>query len=427
MADRLLIHADRIFDGEDLRDDRVAVVEGARVVDVVPAGQVDPAAPVRRFPGGTLIPGLIDAHAHLGVTTMGTDHASVLDKAAAIFRNVSDALQQGYTTVRDLGGVDGALARLVDDGDVPGPTVLPSSHLLCQTGGHGDQREPFSWHGDARDTHAGLPGLHQFSRTCDGAVGFRAGAREAFRRGATQLKLCLSGGIVSHSDRLEDVQLSGDEIEAVVAEAQARGTYVTAHAFTAAAVRHGLRHGVTCFEHGTFLDEETVELLAAHDIPVVPTLSVVPRLRTNQVAWGIPDTALARLDEVDEANRRAVSMLAAYGVRIGSGSDAIGPDQSGRSLEIVAKAAELGGLVALRSATSVNASILGLAERGSVRAGSRADLVVVPGDPVRTPAVLLDVASRGVVIQAGHTVHVGANASADWSTALDREHLHSDA
>lgn len=419
MHDRLFLHADRVFDGEDLREDHVVVVDGAQVVDVVPVGQVGAGAAVRRFAGGTLVPGLIDAHAHLGVTTMGTDHASVLDKAAAIFRNAAEALQQGYTTVRDLGGVDGALARLVANGDVPGPTVLPSAHLLCQTGGHGDQRDPFSWHGEARDTHAGLAGLHQFSQACDGADGFRAGAREAFRRGATQLKLCLSGGIVSHSDRIEDVQLAGDEIEAVVAEARARGTYVTAHAFTAAAVRHGLRHGVTCFEHGTFLDEETVTLLAEHDVPVVPTMSVVPRLRTHQVAWGIPDSALARLEEVDEANRRAVALLAAHGVRIGSGSDAIGPDQTGRSLEIVVKAAVVGGLAALRSATSVNASILGLEDRGAVRAGGRADLVVVGGDPVAEPELLLDVAAGGVVLQGGRVAHVGAHVPADWSTALD--------
>lgn len=398
------LHPDRVFDGEDVRHDVVLSITGTTIGEVIAAAELGELPPgYERLPGCTVLPGLIDAHSHLGVTTMGPDTGSVLDKAAAILHNAATALDTGYTTVRDLGGVDGALAALIDSGRARGPDVLASGPILCQSGGHGDQRDPFAWpHGHHTP---GMAGLHQFSLPCDGADGMRRGAREAFRRGARQLKLCLSGGIVSHSDSLEDVQLSGDEIAAAVAEAAARSTYVTAHAFTAASIRHGLAYGVRCFEHGTFLDDATAQLMAEHDVALVPTISVVPRLRTHQKEWGIPDSAVRRLDEVEAANERAVLIAREHGLRIGSGSDAIGPDQSQRSLEIVTKAEILGATAALRSATSVNASILGLDDRGRVAAGLRADLLVVHGDPTTDPRLLLD---RSKIVD---VVHCGANLS----------------
>jgi imidazolonepropionase-like amidohydrolase len=116
---------------------------------------------------------------------------------------------------------------------------------------------------------------------CDGPDEVRVAVRNAFRRGATQIKMCVSGGVVSLTDSLEDTQFTVEELRAAVVEAQARDTYVTAHAHNARSILNGLEAGLECFEHGTFLDEETAAKLVAADVALVPTLAVIELMSTN--------------------------------------------------------------------------------------------------------------------------------------------------
>src|SRR5262249_16300847 len=152
---------------------------------------------------------------------------------------------------RDTGGIDGGVATAVEMGLVRGPRILPSGPLICQTGGHGDDRNPFGLH---PHDHAGVPGLGQVSLPCDGPDEVRLAARTVLRGGASQVKVCVSGGVVSLTDRIEDAQFTVEELMAAVQEADARETYVTAHAHNVRGIRNGLDAGVSCFEHGTFLD-----------------------------------------------------------------------------------------------------------------------------------------------------------------------------
>jgi len=209
-------HASVLIDGEHIR----------AVGDVPPPRDAD----VVDLDGLTLLPGLIDAHTHLGlVSVIDPGPVPVAVAAAQIFQNVELALLSGHTTVREVGGLDGGVAQAIDAGLIPGPRLLPSGPALCQTGGHGDLGPPFLPH-DHR--HVGTPGLSQMSVVCDGPDEVRVAARTAFRRGATQLKVCISGGVVSFTDRLEDTQFTVEELRAAVDEARARDTYVTAHAHT---------------------------------------------------------------------------------------------------------------------------------------------------------------------------------------------------
>src|SRR5581483_8586507 len=147
-------------------------------------------------------------------------------------------------------GIDGGVAQAVELGIVRGPRIFPAGPVICLTGGHSDLGIPWAPHHHT----GGVPGLSQVSLVGDGPEEVRRNARIAFHRGATQLKVCVSGGVLSFSDRLEDTQFTVEELKAAVAEAKARGTYVAAHAHGVDGIRNALEAGVESIEHGTFLD-----------------------------------------------------------------------------------------------------------------------------------------------------------------------------
>ena len=356
-----------------------------------------------------LIPGLIDAHTHLGVLSMDFGvPGTIMETAAQILRNARLCLDEGFTTVRDVGGVDGALGRAISRGLTLGPRLFPSGPILTQTGGHADRRSPMrSEHvmccgASMRD---GLSGLSEFALTCDGPDQVTMSAREAFRRGATQLKMCLSGGIVSHSDSILDRQFSTEEISAAVAEASARGTYVTAHAFSSDSILRGIEAGCRCIEHGSFADDSILEVMAARDVALVPTLSTPTMIKEKHDELGIPESVLPSLEEVERANESVVSRAELAGVRIGLGSDLIGQEQRGRLMEVGIRAGMSGFSAAIMSATRVNASILGQSHRlGRLSEGYQADLIGITrvpegiDDPLTAKDVRL-VVKAGVIVK----------------------------
>ena len=199
--------------------------------------------------GRTVLPGLIDAHVHvkawhadLGIVPRRPASYTAL-KAAGLLEAM---LRRGFTTVRDAGGADAGLAAAVADGTIPGPRLFFCGHAISQTGGHGDAREA----GDDRHAGAG-DGL---SRIADGVDAVRQAARDELRRGAHFIKVMVSGGISSPTDRLGSLQYSPDELAAFVEEATNAGRYVTGHAYTAASVTRAARAGFRCVEHANLID-----------------------------------------------------------------------------------------------------------------------------------------------------------------------------
>jgi imidazolonepropionase-like amidohydrolase len=379
----------------------VVVVEGERIAQV---GGRAPSGTELDLGGLTIVPGLIDAHAHLTLVDLADlsgHRVPVAVTAARIFHVCDVALDAGFTTVRDAGGADGGLATATAVGLVRGPRILPSGPILCQSGGHGDLRDPFDHHG--RDD--GLAGLVQPSMRIDGADSARLAAREAFRRGATQLKVAVSGGVVSSTDRIEDTQLTVDELRAVVAEADARDTYVLAHAHNVGGIRNGLAAGVRSFEHASLLDEDTANEIAVAGAYVVPTLAVLHVMPREWEDWGLSEAVLSRLEGLEDAMGRSVKLAAAAGVPLGSGSDLLGPEQGHRGLELTLKSRLLGPMAALVSATRTNAELLRREnDIGTISEGKLADLVVFDGDPLQDPE-LFDQPDRVVlVIQGGNVV-----------------------
>lgn len=391
-----------VFDGAGAEPHSAEVVtEGDRIVSV--GGSVPAAVERIDVSGLTVLPGLIDAHAHPGLPWPGTGagEVSAAEVAGLMFQHCSDMLDAGFTTVRFVGGVDGGLVRAVERGYVRGPRVITAGPLLCQCGGHGHYAPTFS---DGEPPPATwLPGLIVLSRVCDGPEEVRRAAREAFRQGATFLKMCVTGGVVSVSDGLEDTQFTVEEIRAAVEEASARGSYVTVHAHNNAGIRNALDAGAKGIEHGTDLSEENAARMAAQGVALVPTLNVVHQLAEK--ALDIGPVEGDRLTAVREGMERAIKVALAAGVTVGAGSDLIGAVQQRRGLEVALRARVTSPMEALTAMTSTNARVLRDPGAGRVAAGLRADLVAVDGDPLADPELLADpmrvvlVVKEGVVVK----------------------------
>jgi imidazolonepropionase-like amidohydrolase len=357
--------------------------------------------------GLTMTPGLIDAHVHLGLSSpiqpQFSFRISAAELAADIFATAGAALDAGFTTVRDTGGIDGGVVTTIAKGKIRGPRVLSCGPVQCQTGGHGYYGA--EWEPTELWSSHHVPGLCALSMMSGNADELRSNVREAFRRGASFLKLCVTGGVVGAHDRLTDTQFTVEEIAVAVQEAAARHTYVTVHAHNNEGIRNAVEAGVRCVEHGTDLDESTATLMAAREVALVPTFAVVEQLLHDTAGAGLDASTRDRVLGVRERMTEALAVAKEAGVRIGLGSDLIGPAQNRRGEELRLRAKLETPMEALVAATRTNAEILGLSGRAGVIApGAQADLVLWNGNPVEDPELFADPANAVLVLQAGRIV-----------------------
>jgi imidazolonepropionase-like amidohydrolase len=366
------------------REDHHVLVEDGLIREVSDRPLDSAAAETIDLDGGTLMPGLIDAHVH----ALAVDHAlarlserpqSLLMLQAA--RGLEAMLMRGFTTVRDAGGADGGLAEAIDAGLVRGPRLFPSGQALSQTGGHGDLRpRTRSVSVVACACCEGGAGL---ARIADGVAECRRAARDELRKGATQIKIMASGGVASPHDPIWNLQYSEDEVRAIVEEARAWHTYVMAHAYSPEAIRRSVDFGVRSIEHGNLIDRETAEHVARAEAFVVPTLVTYDALHRFGRELGFAEASLQKLDEVRGAGLRSLEILQRAGVGIGFGTDLLGPMQRHQGHEFTLRAEAMKPFDIIRSATIVNAELLNRAgELGVIAPGARADLIAVDGNPL---------------------------------------------
>jgi imidazolonepropionase-like amidohydrolase len=351
----------------------------------------------------TLMPGLIDAHAHPGLPTPleGANDVSLSEIAGLLFSHCGQMLDAGFTTVRYTGGVDGGLVRALRRGLVRGPRALTAGPVLCQCGGHGDYAPTFS---DGRPPSSMWnPGLVVFAAVCDGEDSVRRAVRNAFRQGAGFIKMCVTGGVVSHSDSLDDTQFTVDEIRVAVEEARARGTYVTVHAHSDAGIRGAIEAGAMGVEHGSGLTEATAAVMAERGVRLVPTLTVVDKL-SRGLETGVGSVDPESVQRVRRGMEEAIRIARAAGVVVGAGSDLIGPEQSERGLEVSLRAAVTDPTEALAAMTRTNAEVIGRPDLGGLDAGCPADVIGVRGDPLTSPELLADPANIALVVHRGRVV-----------------------
>jgi imidazolonepropionase-like amidohydrolase len=281
--------------------------------------------------------------------------------------------------VRDVAGGDYGIKRAIETGLVEGPRLFVSGRALTQTGGHGDHRHI------TNDTIpcACTSALDIMGRIADGVEGVRYAVREELRKGADHIKLLVSGGVGSPHDKLEHTQYSLDEIRVAVEEAAARGTYVAAHSYTANSTIRAVQCGVRTIEHGNFVNEEAARLMAEKGAFMVPTLICYWESFENSDAYGLPLHIKNKLREVTMAGTRMLEICRDAGVKMGFGTDLMGEMIVAQSKEFRLRAQVLKPMDILKSATAVNADILGQTGKlGCIAPGAYADLLVVDGNPL---------------------------------------------
>jgi imidazolonepropionase-like amidohydrolase len=372
----------------ECREDHHVLIEGGFIREVSDRPIASGAAEIIDLQGRTLMPGLIDAHVHALAVDVPLDRLS--DRPVTLMtlqaaRILEGMLQRGFTTIRDAAGADGGLAEAVEQGLVRGPRIFPSGMALSQTGGHGDVRPRTQSVETCACCSGGLAG----SRIADGVAECRRAARDELRKGATQIKIMSSGGVASPYDPIWNLQYSEEEVRAIVEEARAWHTYVMAHAYSPEAIRRSIDFGVRSIEHANLIDRATAEHVAGADAFVVPTLVTYDALHRHGRELGFAEVGMKKLAEVREAGLRSLELLKAAGVKIGYGTDLLGPMHRYQSREFVIRAEAMSPYEIIRSATTVNAELLNrTGELGVIAPGARADLITVDGDPLADISLL---------------------------------------
>ncbi len=393
---RTLFTGGVVYDGtSSLPAEGDVVVEDGRIVDVGPGLDGDVSVDCS---GGYLSPGFMDCHVHVTLDNpsrmriVETPFSLQFFSAAA---NLKKTLDIGITSVRDAGGADLGIKEAVDRGMIPGPRMQISLIMLSQTGGHGDD-----WAICGGDVPFFLPHPGRPSGVVDGPEEVRRRVREIIRAGADVIKVATTGGVLSPRDDPRHAHFRDAEIAVMTEEATAAGIHVMAHAQGAGGIKAALRNGVRSIEHGIFLDDEAIEMMLHAGAWLVPTLHA-PRavIAAADAGLPIPESSVAKARSTTEAHVDSVRRAHEAGVRIAMGTDC-GVGAHGTNLEELELMTEAGmtGLEALHATTSSAAGLMDVAaDRGTIRPGQRADLVLVEGDPAdvtrlgdRVRAVFLD-------------------------------------
>jgi imidazolonepropionase-like amidohydrolase len=361
------------------------LIDGDRIVEVQPSS----------VPGGavavdlgdlTLLPGLMDMEVNLLLG--GPDHTSPLqavqdDPAVRTLRAVANArrtLRSGFTTVRNLGlfiqtgGIllDVALAKAIDLGWIDGPRVVPAGHAITPTGGHLDPTmfQAFAPHVLPLTVEEGI---------ADGVDQVRKAVRYQIKHGAELIKVCASGGIMSHTGPAGAQQYSDEELRAIVDEAHRAGRRVAAHAHGDAGIRAAIEAGIDCIEHGSLMSDETLDLFVERGTFLVPTTYLADGMDVSRAA---PELQ-AKAAEVFPRAKQTISKAIAKGARIACGTDAPAIPHGRNAKELVALVDRgMTPLQAIRAATTVSAELIDVDDRGRLVEGLLADVVGVPGDPL---------------------------------------------
>lgn len=400
MADRLVLPGVTLIDGSgrDPVENAVVVIEGSAIVAAGPAAEIraDPEARVLDVAGATVLPGIIDAHCHLGGASFPDEDHWVLEddryQAIASAAQARRMLQHGVTSVRDISVNGTRLRAAIAKGLIDGPRIVACWRGLSRRGGHGDAR--------------GVPAemvrtSHPWGHVADGEAEVRAGVREVVKQGGECVKVWASGGGL-HDNEPEDVQhYTLAELKVIVEEANYAKVPVAAHCECASAARDAAEAGVWSIEHGEDLDEETIALMAAKGISLNPTLVLLTEWLEQTSLFGGPYgkpyiPGVTDLPDDPEEVRRmhhahlSANLMAAKnaGVRIGVGSDSYCTDltpfgpQTLNEVHALVRAG-LTEMEALVAATRSGAEILRIEDRaGTIEPGKVADLLVLAENPL---------------------------------------------
>jgi len=396
--ERILITNVHVFDGvnEQRIENASVLIEGNLIKAVSTEAIAADGATLIDGGGRTLMPGLIDAHWHtmyVGMPIAALANGDMVEAAARAVPKAEATLMRGFTTVRDMGGPAEGLKKIIDDGVIPGPRILPSGAPISQTSGHFDYR-----------AHQAVPAadsdpLDYWNRTrllalADGVPEMLKRVRENLRMGASQIKLATGGGVSSVYDPLDVAEYTVEEIKAAVDAAEDWNTYVAVHVMTDRAIRKSIEAGVKSIEHGYFASDETLQLMAEKGIWLDPQPFFEGDLE-------YPDAdRTAKFKQVTDATASLYTKAKQFGVKMAFGSDLLfNPPSENQGAQLARLGTWFTSYEVLKIATSQNAELLELSgprhpyrngKLGLIAEGAYADLIVVDGNPLEDLNLITD-------------------------------------
>jgi imidazolonepropionase-like amidohydrolase len=404
---KILIHNSTIIDGTgaDPIPNGAVYIEDNRIVTVGPMTALKPPDDVTRIDagGGTILPGLIDAHVHM-MFEYSSPYEMMSQPFSLRFYNavhyMRRTLMAGITTVRDAGGTDQGLKQAQQTGLVTGPRLRISTAGFSSTAGHSDGWMPSGTTFDLFPSYPGMP--HSI---VDGVDQVRRGVRDALRAGADVIKIMATGGVLSPNDHPDFIGFSQDELNAIVEEATNRHNVpVMAHAQGLRGIKLAVEAGIHSIEHGIFLDDEACDMMIERGTFLVPTLlAPIAVIEIAQATGAIPEYGIRKAQESIEAHRESISLAVERGVKIAMGTDA-GVMPHGTNLRELGLMAACGmsPMDVLVATTKTAAECLQIEDQiGTLAAGKLADVIITTVDPLADLTALEDEQSIALVMQDG--------------------------
>lgn len=334
---------------------------------------------------GTIMPGMIDCHAHLsGEESQNRQGVSAYDSLLAAAHDIGILVDAGITGVRDMSKFGPALQRAVGSGCLRGPKIMPGGRVISVTAGHVDT-----------DTELSVEEVNAKSLIgylADGKEGCLRAVRTQFREGAQFIKICATGGVSSSVDNPNDIQYSEEELQVMIEEAARRNSYVAAHCTGLAGTKQAIRAGVHSVEHGVNLDQECVDMMKEKNITLVSTCHIP--LGFSKMT-SLPPDMVERGIACGKAIRESYRLARKAGVRLAMGTDFSNSRNTpyahiGKELEGICECGYT-PMEAIQAATRNGAYLMKSdSETGTLEAGKLADIILVQGNPIEDIRVLGD-------------------------------------
>ena len=401
----MLILKGRVIDGRggEPIERGIVAVDGNRIAAVCNEWEypVPENAEVIEVGDGTILPGFIDTHVHMGV---GDDYYRIYQRHAyhgvcECIRDMKQILDAGFTSIREVGGISNYLKAPWEEGLIAGPRICSAGKSIAQSGGHWDFIKDypieFTMHPDRNIT----------SEICDGVDNVRRTVRMHFREKCDVIKVMGGPGISCQGNKLFTREFSDEELRAFAAEADNYGSYVCIHAHAPVAINAALHNGIKCIEHGTLIDEEGIELMLKKDAWLVPTLA------TSYLSWQHIDERAPwvkeKMTKIKAMKGENLKRAHKAGVTIACGCDFGGGTitvhgNNGLEFPLLVEKTGMSPMEAIVAGTKTGSKLLLMEDEiGTLTPGKLADVVVCQGDPLADIWKLSRPENIKVVVQGG--------------------------